>query len=353
MALCVIGLVLLAHLALIEWARDSLALIQMLDQEDETVVVELNAGKPAPSGTAPELPAKRIAPMPRPAPRVDEASTAESATPPPAASTPPAATADHAADSANSAANNAANTAAETAVSSSENSPASSPPANPAEPLFTRISFPPSAELSYDALAVQGNRQLSGSGSIVWQHNGQSYAIKGEASALLLTLLSYQSSGLLGSAGILPELYQEKRIGKAGTSTHFVRERKTISFSASTKLYEIQGGEQDRGSVIWQLAGLARGDPEKLAPGLAFDAVIAGSKAADRWSVQVIGKESLALGGSNVQAWHLSLAPAENNYDYQIDLWLSPERDWYPIKIVYANRSGATLALTLSRLSKK
>ena len=169
----------------------------------------------------------------------------------------------------------------------------------------------------------------------------------------MLTLLSYQSTGQLGTEGLLPELYHEKRIGKSATSTHFVRERKTISFSASTSTYEIQGGEQDRGSVIWQLAGLARGDPDKLAPGLAFDAVVAGTKAADRWSVQVLGKESLTLSGSNVSSWHLTLAPAESSFDYQIDLWLSPERDWYPAKITYTNRSAATLTLTLAKLVRK
>jgi hypothetical protein len=146
--------------------------------------------------------------------------------------------------------------------------------------LFEQVSFPPSAELRYNAIAAQGARSLSGSGNIVWQHNEQSYTIKGEASALLLSLLSYQSSGQLGKAGILPDLYYEKRIGKSATQTHFVRERKTISFSTSTATYEIQGGEQDRGSVIWQLVGIARGDPTKLEPGLIFETVIAGSKAA-------------------------------------------------------------------------
>ncbi len=234
------------------------------------------------------------------------------------------------------------------AASSPNTVSAESPP-----PLFERVSFPPSAELSYDALATQGSRRLSGSGNILWQHSGQSYLIKGEASALLLNLLSYQSSGQIGDTGLMPEQYQEKRIGKSATTTHFVRERKTISFSASTQIHDIRGGEQDRGSVIWQLAGLARGDPEKLSAGLGFEAIVAGSKAADRWNVIVIGKEPLVLPEGSVTGWHLTLAPVENNFDYQIDLWLSPERDWYPVKINYANRSGASLSLSLSRLSKK
>jgi Protein of unknown function (DUF3108) len=351
LAVGLIALIVAVHLALIDWANDSLALIRALDEEDDPVIVELHApaGKaavvPTPARPAKQVP-ERVAPMvpaipaappasaPNPAP--DSPATAETATAP--AETP------------------AAPSAATTQPQPQETEPVASTPSAPvveSTPLFERVSFPPSAELSYDALATQGSRRLSGSGTILWQASGTTYLIKGEASALLLNLLSYQSSGQIGGTGLMPEQYQEKRIGKSATTTHFVRERKTISFSASTQLHEIRGGEQDRGSVIWQLAGLARGDPDKLAAGLGFEAVIAGSKAADRWNVIVVGRESVTLAEGSVTGWHLSLAPVENNFDYQIDLWLSPDRDWYPVRINYSNRSGASLSLSLSRVGKK
>jgi len=350
LALGLITLIVAVHLALIDWANDSLALIRALDEEDDTVIVELHApaskatftapaaraAKPVAERVTPMVPATPPATPAQPAPANSQA-TAETAAPPAETTT-------------------AASSAPALSPASEAEPPASTPSTasnDSPPPLFERVSFPPSAELSYDALATQGSRRLSGSGNILWQQSGQTYLIKGEASALLLNLLSYQSTGQIGSSGLMPEQYQEKRIGKSATTTHFVRERKTISFSASTQLHEIRGGEQDRGSVIWQLAGLARGDPDKLAAGLGFEAVIAGSKAADRWNVIVIGKESVALGDSSVTGWHLSLAPVENNFDYQIDLWLSPDRDWYPVKINYSNRSGASLSLSLSRVSKK
>lgn len=346
-----VALIVAVHLALIDWANDSLALIRALDEEDEAVIVELQApankaAVTAPPARATQPVAERVAPL---VPAIPPA------TPAPAAPASPESIA--AADAvAPSTETTAASTAPTQALARETEPPVSTPAAVNHEsppPLFERVSFPPSAELSYDALATQGSRRLSGSGNILWQQNGPTYLIKGEASALLLNLLSYQSSGQVGGTGLMPEQYQEKRLGKSATTTHFVRERKTISFSASTQLYEIRGGEQDRGSVIWQLAGLARGDPDKLAPGLGFEAVVAGSRAADRWNVIVIGKETITLGEGSVTGWHLSLAPAENNFDYQIDLWLSPDRDWYPVKINYSNRSGASLSLLLSRLNKK
>jgi hypothetical protein len=99
--------------------------------------------------------------------------------------------------------------------------------------------------------------------------------------------------------------------------------------------------------------GIARGDPTKLEAGLMFETVIAGSKAADRWRVQVGNKESLTLTDGSIAAWHFSLTPAVSSFDYQIDLWLSPEKEWYPVKIMYANRAGANLTMTLEKIQQK
>ena len=362
--LAVIAIILIAHLLLIQWVQDSLEFMRLLDADNEPVEIVLRAPTPsAPAQTTPAAPKKippaeptpaipapsavqEVAPTPT-APRVDTASETNNV--PNSESTAQM----HAEGNATSAASVSPNLSNDVPEKKSELEPATALKANTPPFLFEQVSFPPSAELRYNALAAQGARSLSGSGNIVWQHDGQSYTLKGEASALLLSLLSYQSSGQLSKAGILPDLYYEKRIGKSATQTHFVRERKTISFSASTATYEIQGGEQDRGSVIWQLVGIARGDPTKLEPGLMFETVIAGSKAADRWRVQVSSKESLTLTDGTITAWHFSLTPAVSSFDYQIDLWLSPEKEWYPVKIMYANRAGANLTMTLEKIQHK
>ena len=362
--LAVIVMILMAHLLLIQWAQDSLEFMRLLDADNEPVEIVLRAPTPSvPAQTKPAAP-KKIPPadstpvIPAPAavqevnpaptaPRVDTASETNNV--PNSESTAQM----HAEGNASSTASVSSNVSNDVPEKKSEPEAATALKANAPPFLFEHVSFPPSAELRYNALAAQGARSLSGSGNIVWQHDGQSYTLKGEASALLLSLLSYQSSGQLGKTGILPDLYYEKRIGKSATQTHFVRERKTISFSASTATYEIQGGEQDRGSVIWQLVGIARGDPTKLEPGLMFETVIAGSKAADRWRVQVSSKESLTLTDGAITAWHFSLTPAVSSFDYQIDLWLSPEKEWYPVKIMYANRAGANLTMTLEKIQQK
>jgi len=362
--LAVIAVILIAHLLLIQWAQDSLEFMRLLDADNEPVEIVLHAPTPSVPAQTKAAAAKKIPPA-DPTPVISAPAAVQEVTPAPTA--PRVDTASetnnvpnsestaqmHAEGNATSTASVSPNLSNDVPEKKSELEAATAVKANVPPFLFEQVSFPPSAELRYNALAAQGARSLSGSGNIVWQHDEQSYTIKGEASALLLSLLSYQSSGQLSKTGILPDLYYEKRIGKSATQTHFVRERKTISFSASTATYEIQGGEQDRGSVIWQLVGIARGDPTKLEPGLMFETVIAGSKAADRWRVQVSSKESLTLTDGTITAWHFSLTPAVSSFDYQIDLWLSPDKEWYPVKIMYANRAGANLTMTLEKIQQK
>lgn len=382
--LVVLLLSVLAHWFVIDWARDSLALVALLDDSDEDSVITISL-QPAPgTSSEPAAPASARPLLPRVAEPADTpAAKSTLAEPTPAAEPPapaptasnPDAPAEVAAGASPAAAAPATETAAPSAPATPVMTPADppkvaspaepvpappqahippgTPPAPEAAPLFDRISLPPSAELSYDALAIKGNSKVEGRGVVSWQQDGRQYSINGEANVLFLSVLSYRSTGSVGAMGIAPELYVEKRLGKSATNTHFHRERQTISFSASTHQYPVRGGEQDRGSVFWQLAGLARGNPDKLVAGFTFEMIIAGHRTADPWQVQVVGREPLPLTGGSTDAWHLIVRPLEGNPDYQLEVWLAPDTEWYPVKIMYVDRKGATLGLTLSKLAKK
>ena len=372
---------LLAHLFIIQWAKDSLALVSLLDDEEDVIQVTLQtitrsqAPESTPRQPPPPLPSPEKSPpllpeAPATSPPPIERETAAPAAP--AVTGPPVATPDPMATPADT----VSEATATTTTTTPEPTPSPSLPhtsstrtdahtdtqttATPAPaattdtpPLFSRVSLPPSADLSYDALAIKGSSKVEGRGLVKWVQDGRQYSITGEASVLFLSVLSYRSEGRLGEVGILPELYTEKRLGKSSTNTHFHRERQTISFSASTNNYPVKGGEQDRGSVFWQLAGLARGNPEKLQAGLSFELVIAGSRTADPWRVTVHGTETIALGQGRTDAWHMSLVRPDGGTDYQLEVWVAPEQDWYPVKIMYVDRKGTSLGLTLSKIEKK
>jgi hypothetical protein len=371
---------LLAHLFVINWVRDSLAIVSLLDDDEDVIQVTLHTAlsppspkvallKPLPSSPAPD---QTSAPLPAPVPPAETALATGPANPPVALSdmAPDAGKKDLAAKPSDSGAEPIVSTAPETAAALGPNaSPtqtgteaeratltAATPPAatvsdKPA--LFSQFSLPPSANLGYDAVAIKGNSKVEGKGLVKWMQDGRQYSISGEASVLFLSVLSYRSEGHLTDAGILPEIYVEKRLGKSATNTHFHRERQTISFSASTNNYPVKGGEQDRGSVFWQLAGLARGNPDKLQAGLSFELIIAGSRTADPWQVTVLGREPVAMAQGSTEAWHLRIVRQDGGADYQLEVWLAPAQDWYPVKILYVDRKGTTLGLTLATLEKK
>lgn len=381
---------LLAHLFVIDWARNSLALVSHLDEDENVVQITLHTAqtpqtqeaalpKPLLLSPAPDKASKSAA-VPVPVPETPSANAIPPENNPTAVSDsapevqpndltekisdsaidPVVAPAPEAEDELEAAAAltsttstphteaglamemEAATVAAETAVAATE---------NPA--IFSQFSLPPSADLGYDAIAIKGSSKVEGRGQVKWVQDGLQYSISGEASILFLSVLSYRSEGHLSEAGILPERYVEKRVGKSATNTHFHRERQTISFSASTHSYPVKGGEQDRGSVFWQLAGLARGNPDKLHAGLSFDLIIAGNRTADLWRVTILGREPVALRQGIADAWHMSIVRQDGGFDYQLQVWIAPEQDWYPVKIMYVDRKGTSLGLTLSTLEKK
>ncbi len=215
-----------------------------------------------------------------------------------------------------------------------------------------RIDLPPSAELKYDVQKTPFEGQPTyGSGTINWQVKGDRYTVDGDFGVLFITALRFKSLGTIEDVGIVPELYSEKRFRKSETNTHFHRERNTISFSASTKTYPRVGGEQDRASIIWQLAGIGRGDTAQFVPGAAIELVVAGTRDAEPWQIQIIGLEDIQIDGQTISAWHVARAPRARSHDQKLDIWLAPQLQWYPVRLRYTEPNGDYLDMTLTGLN--
>jgi hypothetical protein len=215
-----------------------------------------------------------------------------------------------------------------------------------------RISLPPSADLKYDVQKIAKEGQpMYGRGSINWQTDGTHYTVDGDAGVLFFTLLNFKSEGTIDANGIAPEMYSEKKFRKSETATHFHRERNTISFSSSTKSYPRNGGEQDRASVVWQLAGIGRGDASTFSAGTQIDVTVAGTRDADTWSMVVVGQEEIHVAGENIQAWHVTRVPRAGSYDQKLDIWFAPQQNWYPVRLRYTETNGDFLDMSLTRLN--
>lgn len=212
-----------------------------------------------------------------------------------------------------------------------------------------KVSPPPSATLSYEVRYATRGSITRGSSIIDWRTDGATYAIRGEVSKFGFTLSSFRSEGGMDAAGVAPVLYAEKNARRAETNTHFQRGAKqVISFSASTVSFPLLPGAEDRASVVWQLAAIARGEPGVLAPGAAFDILVAGVRDAEHWLIEVVGEETVTLENGDARTWHLVRAPRAGTHDKRIDIWLAPAQHWYPVKLRYTEVSGDYLDLSLA-----
>ncbi|WDZ95550.1 DUF3108 domain-containing protein [Herbaspirillum sp. WKF16] len=215
---------------------------------------------------------------------------------------------------------------------------------------------PPSARLGYDAQSTRDGlpNPYRGTTTLDWKNDGRNYHLEVITKALWITWANFSSRGAIDAFGVSPELYTEQTGRRAATNTHFQRERKLISFSASTETYPRRGGEQDRASVLLQLAAIGRGDATRFQPGSVIDLFVAGARDGEVWRIQVLGEEQIRLPIGELRAWHVARMPTPGTYDKRIDIWLAPQHEWYPARVLYTDlrRDGEVVDLKLSEIER-
>ena len=216
-----------------------------------------------------------------------------------------------------------------------------------------KFDLPPSAELAYTVKASSHGIPLSGTGTIAWQQAGGKYTLVTEArSGMFGKVLEYRSEGTVDAWGLAPDTYYEKRIRKGAGTTTFRRDAKTIDLADSDNTVPIHGGEQDRSSAPWQLAAISRASPQKFVPGSEWKFYVVGRRNADTWSFKVIGTETVKTGAGDVKAVHFSKAPPKGK-GQQVDLWLAPSLEWYPVRLVFMEDDGDSFEQLLDKVTKK
>ena len=328
----VLALSLSLHLAALLWAGGHIGLPSPLRADPATVTVQLQPARPqvraAAAASPPPAPVtqklRAASPRPRkpapPAPAV----VATVPTAPAAVETMPA-----------------AEVAAVTA-------PVEQPAAS-AEPA-RRFRVPPPVELKYDVQSLRDGKVVYGRGKIAWRTDGGRYRIEGEAGVLFFTVLNFQSLGAIDDFGVAPEVYTEKRYRRDETITNFQRDTGRIHFSASDASYPRAGGEQDRASVVWQLAAIGLGDAARFAPGAQLELFVAGVRDAQSWVIEVIGLEQTETPAGSTAAWHVVRAPRPGSPEQKLDIWLAPQQSWYPVRLRYTETNGDYLDMAVTAL---
>ena len=205
-------------------------------------------------------------------------------------------------------------------------------------PPVYRTRLPPSATLRY-----QVRRDfLRGTGEIRWQASGKTYRLSLEARIAGLTLLVQTSEGTIDANGLAPRRFLDQRARRPAQAANFRRDIDRITFSGPAVEWPLLPGSQDRLSWMIQLAGIAAAEPGLLVEGGRISMVVVGARGeASVWTLRSAGREDVETAWGTVHAVKL-VRQGHSLYDTNAEIWLDPERDYFPAHATLRNSSGAS-----------
>ncbi|MGG7607402.1 DUF3108 domain-containing protein [Massilia sp. BKSP1R2A-1] len=213
--------------------------------------------------------------------------------------------------------------------------------------------LPASADLHYELQARQRGFSLKGEAIVTWRAGDGKYTIKAESKVPVLgTITDDRSSGAIDAWGLAPVEFVEKRMRKDPTTATFDRDAKSLSFSESKQVYRLKGGEQDRVSITWQLAAVARAAGDKFKAGSKWPFFVAGRRDAESWVFEVVRREKVRTGLGEVDAVLVSRQPVADKKEQSLEIWLAPQHEWYPVKLRYQEGEKEQIEQTLSTVTK-
>ncbi|KHK53563.1 signal peptide protein [Ralstonia sp. A12] len=225
----------------------------------------------------------------------------------------------------------------------------SAPPAPEA-----RFSPPPSATLHY-ATYVNGVRNEDG--VIRWTTDGKTYTLSVEIPLpLFFGSLAFRSNGAIDTYGLTPARYEEVRGRRQPDVTTFhyaeaapasgVPGAPTITFTRTPNVLPLPVGTQDRFSVFLQLTGLVRGNPERFtSPGLTLEIPIADTDSVEVARVQHVGEDTIDTPEGTIRAQHFIRLPRREGDQRRVEIWLSAERGWLPVRLRQTEPNGMQFEL--------
>jgi len=217
----------------------------------------------------------------------------------------------------------------------------------------TAFNLPPAAELSYTIKAKQSGIPLGGAATVKWEISEKKYSIVTETRAMLVgKIMDASSQGAIDDYGLAPDKFVEKRFGKPATTTSFERDSKTLRFTASAETYTLKGGEQDRTSASWQLISIARAAGDNFKAGTEWKMFVAGRRDGDPWTFKVIGPATIKTPMGELAVIHVSKAPPADSKDQQLELWLAPGMEWYPVRLKFSDADGDFVDQVLESVKK-
>jgi hypothetical protein len=212
------------------------------------------------------------------------------------------------------------------------------PGADEEPPPVYRTALPPPATLRYQVR----RGFLRGEGEIRWRPEGDRYRLVLEARIAGVTLLLQTSEGALDATGLAPVRFLDQRARRSAQAANFGRDAGRITFSGSSAEWPLLPGSQDRLSWMIQLAAIAAAQPGLLAEGGRISMAVAGARGdASVWTLRSAGSEAIETAAGTVHAVKL-VREGRSAYDTSAEIWLDPERSYFPAHATLRNSGGAS-----------
>lgn len=213
---------------------------------------------------------------------------------------------------------------------------------------------PPSSQLHYRLRADIKGLSVEGNGQIEWQLNAKQYRLVFDTSTQLTgPLMSEKSEGAVDRQGLAPSNFLLKRLRKEPVAVVFDRRAGQINFASDIPSHKIQGGEQDRLSVLWQLLSIARARPGSFTPGSTWKFFVAGHRGGESWTFQVKDKQRLQTSLGEIDTLHVIHLPTDPGGGRQVDIWLAPSQEWFPVRLRFTEPGGDAIEQTIEKITKK
>ena len=230
-------------------------------------------------------------------------------------------------------------------VPSSEQGRASAPkpvapePAAKGNATALLAAFPDSARLEFDGSGQdKGRISYAGSATLNWLRKPQAYETSLEISAFGFRLITWTSKGALGPHGLEPLRFGDRRRGPE-VATHFQRDKGLITFSSNRPEIALLPGAQDKLSALLQLTALVSGGPAQYPPGSKIVFQAADAYRAEPWEFLVGAPEKMELPGGTLTVLGFLKNPTVE-FDQKIEVWLSPEQAWLPVRLRITEPNG-------------
>jgi hypothetical protein len=229
-----------------------------------------------------------------------------------------------------------------------------SPVAMATPPEAMTVKPPPSAQLLYSAKADVRGMALDGQSQIDWNSDARGYALMLETrTALTGILLQEKSEGGFDRHGFAPNRYTARRLMKSPTTTVFDRRAGAIDFAGERPAHALQGGEQDRVSVLWQLMSMMRARPAAFAVGSRWNFFVAGPRGGDAWTFEVKAKQRLRSSLGELDTLYVAQLAEDAANRTHVEVWFAPSQEWFPVRIRFSEPNGDFIEQSLERITRK